>query len=267
MTLIRNTLFVIAFIQLLFFAYIKLIHEKSFTLRQEIIVKVPLPNNKHYTPKKLPISTEYTDTLQPKFAIKQETQTVPQPPPLKEDNKVKLAIQKKISKPNITIKKKSKPIQKTYKANKQQKPLYAKIESYAKKFLGNKYVWGATGPKCFDCSGFTQKVYAQTTGIHLPRVSREQAKVGKYVQYSRLKKGDMVFFDTAKKKTGKVNHVGIYIGKNNFIHASSGGKKVMITNFNKKRFYKNRFLYGRRVLKENSHQNLATLVEKDVSKI
>ena len=70
----------------------------------------------------------------------------------------------------------------------------------------------------------------------------------------------MVFFDTTKKRLGKVNHVGIYLSKGNFIHASSGGKKVMITNFNKKRFYKNRFLWGRRIIKD--HTEVATLLKK-----
>jgi cell wall-associated NlpC family hydrolase len=124
------------------------------------------------------------------------------------------------------------------------------IEYKAKKFLGKPYVWGATGPKCFDCSGFTQKVY-KMVGINLPRVSRNQAKVGKLVRFNELKKGDMVFFDTSKKRVGKVNHVGIYLEDGKFIHASSGKHQVVITSFNKKRFYKSRFLWGRRVIKNN----------------
>jgi len=70
-----------------------------------------------------------------------------------------------------------------------------------------------------------------------------------------MKKGDLVFFDTTKKFRKKVNHVGIFIGDNKFIHASSGGKKVMITSFSKKKFYKNKFLYARRVL--NTNENFA----------
>jgi len=123
-----------------------------------------------------------------------------------------------------------------------------KVELYAKNLLGKKYLWGATGPNKFDCSGFTQKVY-RTAGIDLPRVSREQAKVGAYVTYENLQRGDMVFFDTNRKKVGKVNHVGIYLGDSKFIHASSGNKKVVITNFNERRYYKNRFLWGRRIIK------------------
>ena len=61
----------------------------------------------------------------------------------------------------------------------------------------------------------------------------------------------MVFFDTEKKVTGVVNHVGIYLEDGKFIHASSRKKKVVITDFNKKPFYKNRFLWGRRVINNN----------------
>ncbi len=124
------------------------------------------------------------------------------------------------------------------------------IEDKAKKLLGKPYVWGATGPECFDCSGFTQKVY-RTVGINLPRVSRSQAKVGKLVRFNELKRGDMVFFDTSRKRVGKVNHVGIYLEDGKFIHASSGKHKVVITSFDKKRFYKNRFLWGRRIIDSN----------------
>jgi cell wall-associated NlpC family hydrolase len=126
------------------------------------------------------------------------------------------------------------------------------IERGAKKLLGIKYVWGATGPYTYDCSGFTQKVY-RDAGISLPRVSRDQARVGQYISYNNLRRGDMVFFDTHKKRTGKVTHVGIYLGNGNFIHASSGAKKVVIFNFNEKEFYKKRFLWGRRVIQDNVH--------------
>ncbi len=130
--------------------------------------------------------------------------------------------------------------------------LTRRIEGDAKKLLGKKYVWGATGPRTYDCSGFTQKIF-RDAGINIPRVSRNQAKVGQYISYNNMKKGDLVFFDTHKKKTGKVTHVGIYLGAGNFIHASSGAKKIVIFNFNEKKFYKKRFLWARRVLKPSTH--------------
>ena len=126
------------------------------------------------------------------------------------------------------------------------------IEWNAKELLGHKYVWGATGPVNYDCSGFTRKIFADV-GIHLPRVSREQAKKGQLVSFNELKKGDLVFFATKRRSPHRVTHVGIYLGNGNFIHASSGAKKVVICNFHKHCFYKKHFLWGRRVIPENSH--------------
>ena len=124
------------------------------------------------------------------------------------------------------------------------------VEESAKRLLGSKYVWGATGPNTYDCSGFTQKIY-RDVGINIPRVSRDQARVGQFVSYNNLRRGDMVFFDTKKKRSGIVSHVGIYLGSGNFIHASSAAKKIVIYNFNEKTFYKKRFLWGRRVIRDN----------------
>lgn len=127
-----------------------------------------------------------------------------------------------------------------------------RIEAEAKSFLGTRYVWGATGPDKFDCSGFTQWVF-RDAGINIPRVSRDQAKVGEYVSFNNLRKGDMIFFDTKKHKKGIVTHVGIYLGNGNFIHASSAAKKVVVFNFYKKPYYKERFLWGRRLVHNSIH--------------
>jgi len=121
----------------------------------------------------------------------------------------------------------------------------------AKKYLGVQYIWAANGPSAFDCSGFTKYVYKKN-GITLPRYSGHQANVGTKISYDDLQKGDLVFFDTAKGFHGKVNHVGIYIGNHQFIHASSAKKQVMITSFSQKKFYKNRFLHGRRIIDSDS---------------
>ena len=134
----------------------------------------------------------------------------------------------------------------------------------AKEYLGVPYIWAANGPSAFDCSGFTKYVYKKN-GITLPRYSGHQANVGIKVAYDELQKGDLVFFDTAKGFHRKVNHVGIYIGDNKFIHASSARKRVMITSFSRKKFYKNRFLHGRRVL--NSDASFASYSSTDSSNI
>lgn len=126
------------------------------------------------------------------------------------------------------------------------------IISTAMAYLDTKYVWAANGPTAFDCSGFTKYVYKEN-GMTLPRYSGNQAKVGMKISYDELQKGDLVFFDTEKKYTKRVNHVGIYIGDGQFIHASSAKKKVIITSFKKKRFYKNRFLWGQRVIDSDAN--------------
>jgi len=121
-----------------------------------------------------------------------------------------------------------------------------KLIALAKKKLGRRYVWGATGQKnTFDCSGLTSYV-CKKNGIKIPRRAIEQSKYGKYVSRKNLKPGDLIFFDTSKHRKGYVNHVGIYIGNNKFIHASSAKKKVIITSL-KKPFYSQRFKLARRV--------------------
>ena len=121
-----------------------------------------------------------------------------------------------------------------------------KITKLAKTKLGRKYVWGAVGQKnTFDCSGLTTYV-CKKNGISIPRRAIAQSKYGKFVSRSHLKPGDLIFFDTSKKRKGYVNHVGIYIGDNKFIHASSAKKKVVITSLNKP-FYSQRYKGARRV--------------------
>lgn len=122
------------------------------------------------------------------------------------------------------------------------------VESNAKDLLGTPYVWGATGPNKFDCSGFTQKVFNQA-GIQIPRNSRAQAKVGKYVTYKHLRRGDMVFFATNRKTPKRITHVGIYLSNGKFIHASSGGKRVIISSLANSNYYKNNFVLGRRIIR------------------
>ncbi|WP_415406830.1 LysM peptidoglycan-binding domain-containing protein [Sulfurovum sp. CS9] len=122
----------------------------------------------------------------------------------------------------------------------------SKMTKLAKKKLGKRYVWGAVGQKnTFDCSGFTSYV-CKKNGITIPRTSRAQSTYGKYISRSDLRPGDLIFFDTSKRRKGYVNHVGIYLGNDRFIHASSAKKKVVITKLGKS-FYSKRYKGARRV--------------------
>ena len=123
----------------------------------------------------------------------------------------------------------------------------------AKKHLGKRYIWGANGPRTFDCSGFTCYV-CRKNGVSLPRTSVRQAEIGNKLKRKELKAGDLIFFDTSKGRKGIVNHVGIYIGNDKFIHASSGAGKVVISSLNQP-FYKQRFLWGQSVKRGEICQN------------
>ena len=119
--------------------------------------------------------------------------------------------------------------------------------SYAKKFLGKPYVWGAQGPNSFDCSGFTYYVFKNKAGITLPRNSAVQSKYGTYVSRRNIKGGDLLFFDTNGSNNGAVSHVGLYIGNGQMIHASYSQRKIVTVSINNS-YYQNAFVNARRVL-------------------
>jgi len=117
------------------------------------------------------------------------------------------------------------------------------VLTLAKGLLGKPYAYGAAGPNAFDCSGFVLYVYQQS-GLKLPRVASQQAKAGIAVSRNALQPGDLVFFNTVGKG---ISHVGIYLGSNDFIHASSGKGKVVITSLNNE-YYRTRYVTARRLL-------------------
>lgn len=90
--------------------------------------------------------------------------------------------------------------------------------SEAYSWLGTPYKYGGVTKKGADCSGFVMTIYKNSLGIDLPRVSREQGDFCRKINKKDLFPGDLVFFSSGK---GKVNHVGLYVGDNKILHASS----------------------------------------------
>lgn len=119
-----------------------------------------------------------------------------------------------------------------------------KVLDIANKQIGKPYVWGASGPNSFDCSGLTYYVYKNGSGVTLPRSSREQAKVGSKVEKKNLKSGDLVFFNTGG---AGISHVGMYIGSGKFIHSTQPGDTVKIHSMNSS-YYVRTFVTARRVM-------------------
>jgi cell wall-associated NlpC family hydrolase len=118
-----------------------------------------------------------------------------------------------------------------------KKILYEDIPTYAQSLIGTPYKFGGTSPdQGFDCSGFVGDVFRHTAGITMPRTTAEISKTGFAITAADLRAGDLVFFNTLKKK---FSHVGIYLGDGSFIHAPSKGGKVRIENMGDKYWQKN----------------------------
>jgi cell wall-associated NlpC family hydrolase len=119
----------------------------------------------------------------------------------------------------------------------------ARLVNYAKKYIGTRYVYGSSSSSGFDCSGFTMYVY-RAAGINLPHSASSQSTLGLAVSKSNLRSGDLVFFET----TGSgISHVGMCIGNNQFIHASSGSGHVTINSLSDS-YYASRFRGAVRIL-------------------
>ena len=117
----------------------------------------------------------------------------------------------------------------------------ATVVSTARNYIGSKYVYGATGPNSFDCSGFTQYVF-KLHGVSLNRTAAAQYSNGVAVDRSNLQPGDLVMFG----KSG-INHVGIYIGGGQIVHAANPSRGVTIDTITSG-YYNNNYVGARRVM-------------------
>ncbi|OGW32163.1 MAG: hypothetical protein A2X59_12675 [Nitrospirae bacterium GWC2_42_7] len=130
-----------------------------------------------------------------------------------------------------------------------EKSKTSRLVEFAKKLVNIPYKFGGNSILGIDCSAYVKKVYG-LLGVELPRTAREQFSEGESVAKNELSVGDLVFFRTYASFP---SHVGIYLGNNLFIHASSKGKKVAIDNLDKP-YYLKRFLGGKRLLKDEARE-------------
>ena len=128
----------------------------------------------------------------------------------------------------------------------------AQLTEYASTHLGKRYLWGASGPKNFDCSGFTSHIF-RTQGIELPRTSRMQYGLGEAVDAKDLRPGDLMFFSSPRSGRNTVGHVAMVYsvddstGTVTFIHASTR-KGITFQTFPDGGYYSRTFIGARRIL-------------------
>ncbi len=102
------------------------------------------------------------------------------------------------------------------------------LVEYAKQFVGNRYVWGGTSlTKGADCSGFVLSVFKKF-GVSLPHHSGSQANYGTKISAGELQPGDLIFYGNSR---GSINHVAIYIGGGQVVHASNERTGIKISNY------------------------------------
>ena len=124
------------------------------------------------------------------------------------------------------------------------KALYQNFVVEIKKFLGAPYVWGGASPAGTDCSGLISTVYKRAADMNLPHSTQQLSQRGKTVSVKQIKFGDLVFFNNGQDK--KPAHVGFYLTKGNFVHASES-QGVIISKLTDIP-YKNQYLGAKRIL-------------------
>ncbi|HOK40121.1 MAG TPA: NlpC/P60 family protein [bacterium] len=125
--------------------------------------------------------------------------------------------------------------------------LEKKILKMSKKFLKVKYNYGGESKRGIDCSGLVYVVFNKL-GINLPRRAEEQVNYGEEIIDENYRIGDLIFFKN--KEDDRINHVGIYIGDNKMVHASSKKRRVIISDINED-YYKENFYIAKRIINGN----------------
>lgn len=127
------------------------------------------------------------------------------------------------------------------------------VVDLAASLIGRPYVWGAEGPRSFDCSGLTQYVFGEFA-VDLPRRAVSQSKVGSRIG-RRLQRGDLVFFSTDTRKS-LVTHVGLYEGNGGMIEANKSAGRVRRSDLNDE-YWAERFMFARRVMTDLDRREVA----------
>ena len=183
------------------------------------------------------IEARYTVDVSEEEPVKTATKATKKKSPVANlANKVKRATQKKKTTKEDKVKKANQIVNETVKkttANKktntssiQASSKAASVVALAKEQVGKPYVWGATGPDKFDCSGLVQYVYQHAAGINLPRTTYDQVKVGQTVPLDKLQAGDLVFWGSETAPY----HVAIYIGNNQYVNSATPDQGTILQN-------------------------------------
>ncbi len=123
------------------------------------------------------------------------------------------------------------------------------IPIYAVSLVGSPYQLGGTSPETgLDCSGFVGHVFKQTAGVNLPRDTQAISEISQPLAVADIQPGDLVFFNTLNRA---FSHVGIYLGDDRFVHASSSRTGSVMVSSLRDRYWQERFEGARRVVPVN----------------